>query len=82
MKTFLSRTRTSIFIVVDQLGCRPSWWWMVQGLDQDLGQDLVVDLGQVLVPALTYLKLVSTGAVDLESALLFELILEWFFCLS
>ena len=55
---------------------------MVQGLDQDLGQDLVVDLGQVLVPALTYLKLVSTGAVDLESALLFELILEWFFCLS
>ena len=37
-------------------------------LDQDLGQDLEGDLGPVL--ALACLKLVWTGAVDLELSLL------------
>ena len=43
---------------------------LVLDLDQDLGQDPVVDLGQVLVLALACLKLVLTGAVDLELSLL------------
>ena len=43
---------------------------LVLDLDQDLGRDPVGDLGQVL--ALACLKLVWTGAVDLELALLFE----------
>ena len=45
---------------------------LVLDLDQDLGRDPVVELGQVLVLAMACLKLVLTGAVDLESALLFE----------